>query len=412
MGAAVVQAHAGFLDAHQLLAELAHQQALLAIGHAEHRQKGQQREQQRAQAPEKPVQAFGLSNGGGEQQLGNPEHQAEATKGLHDRGGQQGGIQHLQTLSDKKTLERNRQASTPRSKGHHNASVERQAGHDLHLRLPQGHWQALERHCLQSGESHSAVLRKALADYLDLEHHTLWQLSTSTAVVEGVFGGSLQVKDLADHGDFGIGTFEQLDGEGILLDGICWQARADGSVCRAPADEGIPFWVATHFEAQQRFSLSGVDSIEALGAQLDPQRPGANLFVAIRITGLFDEVLMRSVSKVPKGVGLLEASQDQTMVRRNNIRGTLAGFWSPEHTTSLNIPGYHFHFLADDHSSGGHVLDVQAAELQVELDLQSNLRLALPQTKEFLEADLSGDIAATLHTAESKPKDGGHGSAD
>ena len=44
-------------------------------------------------------------------------------------------------------------------------------------------------------------------------------------------------------------------------------------------------------------------------------------------------------------------------------------------------------------------------ELQVELDLQSNLRLALPQTKEFLEADLSGDIAATLHTAESKPKD-------
>ena len=78
---------------------------------------------------------------------------------------------------------------------------------------------------------------------------------------------------------------------------------------------------------------------------------------------------------------------------------------SPAHTTSLNIPGYHFHFLADDHSSGGHVLDVQAAELQVELDLQSNLRLALPQTKEFLEADLSGDIAATLHTAESKPKD-------
>ena len=204
--------------------------------------------------------------------------------------------------------------------------MERQAGHDLHLRLPQGHWQELERHCRQSGESLSAVLRKALADYLDLEHHTLWQLSTSTAVVEGVFGGSLQVKDLTDHGDFGIGTFEQLDGEGILLDGICWQARADGSVCRAPADEGIPFWVATHFEAQQRFSLSAINSIEALGAQLDPKRPGANLFVAIRITGLFNEVLMRSVSKVPKGVGLLEASQDQTMVRRNNIRGTLAGF--------------------------------------------------------------------------------------
>ena len=282
--------------------------------------------------------------------------------------------------------------------------MERQAGHDLHLRLPQGHWQALEQHCRQSGESFSAVLRKALGDYLDLEHHTLWQLSTSTAVVEGVFSGCLQVKDLLDHGDFGLGTFEQLDGEGILLDGVCWQARADGSVCRAPSDEGIPFWVATHFQAEQRFNLSGVDSIETLGSQLDPKRPGANLFVAIRIRGVFDQMLMRTVSKVPKGMGLLEASKDQTMVRRDNVRGTLAGFWSPAHTTSLNIPGYHFHFLADDHSSGGHVLDVQAAELEVELDLQSNLRLALPQTKEFLEADLSGEIADQLHTAESKPK--------
>ncbi|MEJ6827501.1 MAG: acetolactate decarboxylase [Synechococcus sp. ArSW.bin.68] len=98
--------------------------------------------------------------------------------------------------------------------------MEAQQGHDLHLNLPAGHWQALLRHCEQSGETRSAVVRKALADYLDLDHHTLWQLSTSTAVVEGVFGGALQVKDLIDHGDFGLGTFEQLDGEGILLDGV------------------------------------------------------------------------------------------------------------------------------------------------------------------------------------------------
>ena len=69
-------------------------------------------------------------------------------------------------------------------------------------------------------------------------------------------------------------------------------------------------------------------------------------------------------------------------------------------TTSLNIPGYHFHFLADDHSSGGHVLDVKADALKIELDFQSNLRLALPETKQFLEADLSRDISDELHQAE------------
>lgn len=244
------------------------------------------------------------------------------------------------------------------------------------------------------------MVRKALADYLDLEHQTLWQLSTSTAVVEGVFGGALQVKDLIDHGDFGLGTFEQLDGEGILLDGVCWQARADGSLTQAPPEEAIPFWVATHFQAEHQMRVSDIGSIEDLGGRIDPARPGANLFVAIKIQGLFEQVEMRTVSRVPEGMGLLEASKNQAMVRLEKVSGTLVGFWSPAHTTSLNIPGYHFHFLSDDHGSGGHVLDVKADSLNVELDFQSNLRLALPETKQFLEADLSRDISEELHQAE------------
>ena len=278
--------------------------------------------------------------------------------------------------------------------------MEAQQGHDLHLKLPAGHWQALLRHCQQSGETQSAVVRKALSDYLDLDHHTLWQLSTSTAVVEGVFGGALQVKDLIDHGDFGLGTFEQLDGEGILLDGVCWQVRADGSVIKAPQEEAIPFWVATHFEAERHLTVSAIQSLQELGEQIDPVRPGANFFVAIRVKGVFEHVEMRTVSRVPEGMGLLEASNNQTTFKAENVSGSLVGFWSPTHTTSLNIPGYHFHFLADDHSSGGHVLDVKADALEVELDFQSNLRLALPETKQFLEADLSRDISEDLHQAE------------
>ena len=290
--------------------------------------------------------------------------------------------------------------------------MEAQQGHDLYLNLPAGYWQALLRHCEQSGETRSAVVRKALADYLDLDHHTLWQLSTSTAVVEGVFGGALQVKDLIDHGDFGLGTFEQLDGEGILLDGVCWQARADGSLIKAPPDEAIPFWVATHFQAERQISATDIGSIEDLGARIDPLRPGANLFVAIKIKGLFEQVEMRTVSRVPEGVGLLEASTNQSVVCIEKVSGTLVGFWSPAHTTSLNIPGYHFHFLADDHSSGGHVLDLKADSLEIELDFQSNLRLALPETKQFLEADLSNDISEQLHKAETKPQESVGDSAD
>ena len=216
----------------------------------------------------------------------------------------------------------------------------------------------------------------------------------------GFFGGALQVKDLIDHGNFGLGTFEQLDGEGILLDGVCWQVRADGSLIKAPQEETIPFWVATHFEAERHLTVSSIQSLQELGEQIDPVRPGANFFVAIRITGVFEHVAMRTVSRVPEGTGLLEASSKQTTFNAEQVSGTLVGFWSPTHTTSLNIPGYHFHFLADDYSSGGHVLDVKADTLKIELDFQSNLRLVLPETKQFLEADLSRDISEELHQAE------------
>ena len=78
------------------------------------------------------------------------------------------------------------------------------------------------------------------------------------------------------------------------------------------------------------------------------------------------------------------------------------GFWSPAHASSLNIPGYHLHFLSDDQRHGGHLLDLKATALEVEFDFQSNLRLALPETKEFLMADLSGDPTAALEEAETR----------
>ena len=121
---------------------------------------------------------------------------------------------------------------------------------------------------------------------------------------------------------------------------------------------------------------------------------------------------IRTVSRVPEGVGLREASTNQAMLCIEKVPGTLVGFWSPAHTLSLNIPGYHFHFLSDDHSSGGHVLDLKADSLEIELDFQSNLRLALPETKQFLEADLSNDISEQLRKAETKPHESFCYSAD
>lgn len=284
------------------------------------------------------------------------------------------------------------------------AATPKTPGHDLHLRLPAGHWQALEAHCARTGESMAHVLRAALADHLDLNHHTLWQISTSTAVVEGVSEGCMRVGDLRQHGDFGLGTFDHLDGEGILLGDQCWQARADGSLSLAPDDELTPFFMVTHFQTDEVYHWSDIQSWKDLRSRLDPLRPGNNIFMAFRLRGLFQKLTVRSVSAVESGVHLVQAAQAQAVFPLEQVTGTMLGFWSPSYASSLNVPGYHFHFVSDDRRHGGHVLDhgdLHAQQLTIEVQRESNLRLALPQTKAFLEADLSRDPSHDLAIAES-----------
>jgi len=276
-------------------------------------------------------------------------------------------------------------------------------GHDLHLRLPAGHWQALEAHCARTGDSMAHVVRAALADHLDLDHHTFWQISTSTAVVEGVSDGCMRVGDLRQHGDFGLGTFDHLDGEGILLGDQCWQARADGSLSLAPDDELTPFFVVTNFQADEVHHWSTIQDCEDLRGRLDQLRSGNNMFMAFRLCGVFQRLEVRSVSAVEAGVNFVQVAQEQTVFPLQEVSGTMVGFWTPIYASSINVPGYHFHFVSDDRRHGGHVLEngtLQAQQLTVEVQRESDLRLVLPQTKTFLEADLSRDPTQALKVAE------------
>lgn len=275
-----------------------------------------------------------------------------------------------------------------------------QASNQIHVRLGDGLFQALQERCRSSGNSASHLIRQALAEALDMEHNTIYQVSTSGALVQGVYQGCVRVSDLLDHGDFGLGTFDGLDGEGILLEGRCWQACSDGSVHEAPADALAPFWVATHFVADHRDTLSDVASWADLTSRLDGLRDNANLFVAICIRGVFERIRYRVACKAEAGVDLVSATSGQATFDLENVAGTLVGFWTPSYARTINVPGYHLHLLSDDRRHAGHVLELQAQQLQLELQQESHLQLVLPETPEFLKADLSGDPSAALARAE------------
>ena len=59
--------------------------------------------------------------------------------------------------------------------------------------------------------------------------HTIFQNSLMTALLDGIYDGEMTISELLGKGNFGLGTFDGLDGEMIILDGTCYQLRGDGS---------------------------------------------------------------------------------------------------------------------------------------------------------------------------------------
>ena len=264
-------------------------------------------------------------------------------------------------------------------------------------------WRALQERSTSSGQSVSHIVQAALAEALDVEHHSIFQVSTSGAIVEGLYQGCVSVGDLRRHGDLGLGTFEDLDGEMILIDGHCYQARSDGTVTEASDDELTPFASVVSFVADQTHALSSVTSWDNLQAQLDGLRTSANAIVAFRATGVFDAIKVRTACKHESGTDLVSAVADQAIFDFAQIEGSLVGFWSPEYTQAIAIAGYHLHFISADRQHGGHVLDLSARDLPVEVHQVTDLHLAIPETREFLAADLGGDTTEALNKAERNP---------
>ena len=77
--------------------------------------------------------------------------------------------------------------------------------------------------------------------------HTIFQNSLMSALLDGIYDGEMSVGELLGKGNFGLGTFDALDGEMVIIDGTCYQLRHDGTATRADLNDRSPYAVATNF---------------------------------------------------------------------------------------------------------------------------------------------------------------------
>jgi acetolactate decarboxylase len=205
--------------------------------------------------------------------------------------------------------------------------------------------------------SPDSVVTAALSEYFQSGRHRAYQISTSAALVQGVSAGAVSSRRLLANGDFGLGTFEHLDGEMVVLDGIIYQVRGDGTAAPRQDDFQIPFAVVSRFRPDENFEVRDTCSLDELQRACDPHRESENLFYALRVDGVFERMHTRAVKAATEGTRLLAAAETQPEFHFKDIEGTLVCLWSPRYSSSFSIPGYHFHFLSKDRGKGGHVLD-------------------------------------------------------
>lgn len=161
-----------------------------------------------------------------------------------------------------------------------------------------------------------------------------------------------------------------------------------------------PFAAVTHFTAEKSTHLKECADLASMAACLDRLRASSNVFYGIRVDGSFPFMHTRAMCKSAEGTPLAVAAAHQPEFRMRDVIGTLVGFWSPKYIKTLEIPGYHLHFLTDDRSAGGHLMECSGRNLLVQIGQVGELRVALPENEEFLKADLTRDPTQDLDRAE------------
>jgi acetolactate decarboxylase len=237
--------------------------------------------------------------------------------------------------------------------------------------------------------------------HAEREAHVLFQASTIGALLDGAFDGDLSFAELAEYGDLGLGTLNRLDGEMIALDGKFFRADVDGVVRAIGAEEKTPFAVVTRFEPEIDVRIEGALSHAELLARLDALIPGEASSCAVRLDGRFELVRARSVPpQSPPYRPLAEVVADQHVFELGDVAGTMLGFRFPAYVEGIEVAGYHLHFISEDRSRGGHVLDSRSNGLHARLDPSNDLHVELPPQIDLGDPDLAAETHEAIVRAE------------
>lgn len=221
----------------------------------------------------------------------------------------------------------------------------------------------------------------------------LFQAATLQSLMLGNYYGFITLEELLENGDTGMGTLDGLDGEMIILDGVAYQAKADGTIATPDKSVTSPFGCVAKFVSEKKAVLSAASSLEELGKLLTAQIPETerNLFHMAKIKACFPRIMLRSVGKQKEPYIPINSAMknDQKVFTLENAEGTAVALYCPNYMDRVNMYGWHLHFITEDKKRGGHVLDLEISSAEADICSLDSHIMRLPRNGIFGQLDMT-----------------------
>lgn len=236
--------------------------------------------------------------------------------------------------------------------------------------------------------------------------HNLYSAGHAGSFVSGLYDAYYPYKQLEQHGNFGLGAPDHLDGELMMLDGKYYQTRYTGITTRLADTGKTPYATVCFFKADKIYKPGKPLTKAALFSYLDSVLNNQNGMFAIHIKGTFKTVRTRAFPPVMQKpyVPIAAILDKQVFFTFDKIEGDFIGFKLPGYLEGPAISGYHFHFLSANRDKGGHVVDFITDNIVIEIETLNSFTLDVPQTADFNNFNFKKDRSADIKSVENGKK--------
>jgi acetolactate decarboxylase len=198
-----------------------------------------------------------------------------------------------------------------------------------------------------------------------LDRQAVYQTAPLVHLESGNYNNTISIKQFKSIGNFGLGIFENFDGEAILVNGEIFQAKSDGQVVVPPESAKLLLGSCMLFDVEKRFTMRNVSSYAEFKKALTTHY-ATNLSIrAIQVEGTFNSITVScSRKQLPPYKPFSHATRSAQEHTWKDVKGTLVGFWlTPSVPDAVMPAGFHMVFISEDRTKGGRVVNFESDKL-------------------------------------------------